>query len=332
MASGGSGWEVLHHEYTHSRDGESGVFQYGFGETIQSQTFQPTGFLNQLPTIIGATERIDATLNKNPRLRDKYKRPDPDTDRLYWSNIIHPSLTNDVSCSIRCGNGPQSQIVRDKRENTEKDAAIHYGLIASVNQVMRDAEVREKLVAKKDILCFETGAAGLMNHFPCLVIRGICDCADTLGTTEWRGSAAMVAAVNAKDILYQIPPNRVEALKRMDALSGIAVFARDKKSDHRNEVLTWLTLVDYVPQQHDYFRSRQKGTGQWLLDSDQYQEWINAAAETLFCQWIPGAGKTILPSMVIDQLTTQTSMAIWILGLHTFTFLTRGTTSLKPCL
>jgi nucleoside phosphorylase len=64
-------------------------------------------------------------------------------------------------------------------------------------------------------------AAGLMNHFPCLVIRGICDYSDSHKNKEWQGYAAMVAAAYAKDLLYQIAPNRVEAEKKVgDILSG----------------------------------------------------------------------------------------------------------------
>lgn len=218
------------------RDGESCVFQYDFGKTIQSQTFHPTGFLNQPPIILRTAvsglesqyeinghqiqETINGILDKTPRLRAKYERPDPETDRLYQSNVIHSPPTDDISCTSHCGNGPPNLIVRSARDSSEDDPAIHYGLIASANQLMRNAEVRDKLVAEKDVLCFETEAAGLMNHFPCLAIRGICDYADTHKNTAWRGYAAMVAAAYAKDLLCRIPPNRVEALKRMDILSG----------------------------------------------------------------------------------------------------------------
>jgi aromatic ring-opening dioxygenase LigB subunit len=53
-----------------------------------------------------------------------------------------------------------------------------------------------------------------------LVIRGICDYADTHKNKEWQGYAAMTAAAYAKDLLDLIHPNRVEALKKMDVLSG----------------------------------------------------------------------------------------------------------------
>jgi nucleoside phosphorylase len=85
---------------------------------------------------------------------------------------------------------------------------------------MKDALIRDRLAAEKDVLCFEMEAAGLMNHFPCLVIRGICDYSDSHKNKEWQGYAAMAAAAYAKDLLSRIPPNKVEAEKRIsDVLS-----------------------------------------------------------------------------------------------------------------
>lgn len=214
------------------RNGENAVFQYDFGKTIQEQSFYPTGNLNQPPPVLrsavsglesqyelnghGIQESIDIILDKNPRLRKKYKRPD--LDRLYQSQFIHPLA--ETSCGISCGNSPPALIIRVERDSGEDNPMIHYGLIASANQLMKDAEIRDMLAMEKDVLCFEMEAAGLMNHFPCLVIRGICDYADTHKNKEWQGYAAMTAAAYAKDLLSLIPPNRVEALKKMDVLSG----------------------------------------------------------------------------------------------------------------
>jgi Cdc6-like AAA superfamily ATPase len=74
----------------------------------------------------------------------------------------------------------------------------------------------------------------------------------------------------------------------------------DKNEDI--EILNWLTPVDYGPQQSDYIERRQAGTGQWLLQSIEYQAWLKTSKQTLFCPGIPGAGKTILTSIVIDHL------------------------------
>lgn len=63
--------------------------------------------------------------------------------------------------------------------------------------------------------------------------------------------------------------------------------------------------MDYGLQQSDYLKRRQKGTGQWLLDSNEFQDWLSTSGQTLFCPGIPGTGKTILTSMVIDHLLTR---------------------------
>ncbi|KIX02772.1 uncharacterized protein Z518_08714 [Rhinocladiella mackenziei CBS 650.93] len=68
------------------------------------------------------------------------------------------------------------------------------------------------------------------------------------------------------------------------------------------EMLTWLTSIDYAPQQSDFFSRRQEGTGQWLLTSKQFRDWVDQSNQTLFCPGIPGAGKTICTAIVIDTL------------------------------
>ena len=70
-------------------------------------------------------------------------------------------------------------------------------------------------------------------------------------------------------------------------------------------VLDWLTPVDYALQQSDYVNRRQAGTGQWLVDSAEFKNWVENDKQTLFCPGIPGAGKTILTSIVVEELTNR---------------------------
>lgn len=112
-------------------------------------------------------------------------------------------------------------VPRRERTKDEDNPAIHYGLIASANHLIKDAMIRDGLTADKDVLCFKTEAAGLMDRFPCVVIRGICDYSDSHANKEWQGYAAMVAAAYAKDLLGQIAPNRIWAEKKIcDILPG----------------------------------------------------------------------------------------------------------------
>jgi Cdc6-like AAA superfamily ATPase len=73
-------------------------------------------------------------------------------------------------------------------------------------------------------------------------------------------------------------------------------------NEERQAILDWLTPVDYAPQQIDFIGRRQEGTGQWLLNSKEFQEWVNQDKQTLFCSGIPGAGKTIITSIVVEHL------------------------------
>lgn len=79
-------------------------------------------------------------------------------------------------------------------------------------------------------------------------------------------------------------------------------LCRGQHNQENSQILNWLTPVDYSLQQKDFFGRRLAGTGQWLLDSEEYRTWLNTDKQTLFCPGIPGAGKTILTSIVISNL------------------------------
>lgn len=55
---------------------------------------------------------------------------------------------------------------------------VFYGNIATADQVMGHANTRDRIAKEHGILCFEMEAAGVDN-FPCLVLRGVCDYADS---------------------------------------------------------------------------------------------------------------------------------------------------------
>lgn len=218
------------------RDGKGGVFQYDFGKATQGKAFQPSGFTNQPPPLLRSAvnglmtqyettgnqlqKAIDHVLHSNPKLRSKYKKPEAIKDRLYRPEIIHPPEL-DSSCEITCGDDISKLIVRPQRDTEANDLAIHYGIIASANQLLKNAIIRDSLIVTEDVLCFEMEATGLLNHFPCLVVRGICDYADSHKNSEWQGYAAMAAAAYAKDLLGRIPPTKNEVDRSIrDTLYG----------------------------------------------------------------------------------------------------------------
>ena len=102
----------------------------------------------------------------------------------------------------------KSKVVKRK----PRDMRIHYGLIASGNQVIKDAKTRDKLnkYLYGKVLCVEMEAAGIVTNFPCLVIRGICDYSDSHKNKNWQEYAAAVAAAFAKELLFIVQPNEVQ--------------------------------------------------------------------------------------------------------------------------
>ena len=216
------------------RDGKGGVFQYDFGKTIQNQELRTTGFLDKPPTLLRSAvtdiraeydieghhlqEAVDNVLDQRRRLRRKYACPPAESDRLYESHVVHKE--DGVDCADICGDNLDELVERQARTEDVDNPAVHYGLIASANQLMKDTTIRDRLTEEKDVLCFEMEAAGLVNQFPCLVIRGICDYSDSHKNEAWQGYAAMIAAAYAKDLLSRISPSRIEAERKIcDRLS-----------------------------------------------------------------------------------------------------------------
>lgn len=102
------------------------------------------------------------------------------------------------------------EVLMERAPRTTEEVVIHYGTIASGNQVMKDGVTRDRLSSELgSVLCFEMEAAGLMNSFPCLVIRGICDYANSHKNKGWQPYAAATAAACAKELLSVIPESHV---------------------------------------------------------------------------------------------------------------------------
>ncbi|KAH7230930.1 hypothetical protein BKA59DRAFT_321290 [Fusarium tricinctum] len=321
-----------------SGHGKGGVFQYDFGKAVQGQELQETGFLNQPPTILRTAvhglltqykrkghqldKHIDDILVENPRLKKEFQRPEPSTDRLYHSSKVHPP-DDQSSCAKACGDDPSTLVLRPDRTEYEDNPAIHYGLIASINRLMKDALTRDALAAKKGVLCFEMEAAGLMNHFPCLVIRGICDYSDSHKNKKWQGFAAMMAAAYAKDLLRQISLSKVEAEKPIsEVLSSIESTGNETKhavmsmaSDHRFvKIKKWLSPSDCSTNANLARKRRHPGTGAWLLNSPAFQEWKLGSRQHLWLYGLAGCGKTILSTTILDhllQIDTYTTIAFF---------------------
>ncbi|KAJ5675532.1 hypothetical protein N7462_008429 [Penicillium macrosclerotiorum] len=186
-----------------------GVIQYDMGKALENGVFEQSGFLQAPSRVIMTALSIlesDPHLPPNPlqeyieeitACRKEYRYPGPENDRLFSSVYAHnPKHATCDSCSI------SHVTTRPSRSNHHPQ--IHYGLIASGNRVMKDAKLRDIWCMERDVLCFEMEAAGIVNTFPCLVIRGICDYSDSHKNKQFQEYAAATAASYAKLLLYHL--------------------------------------------------------------------------------------------------------------------------------
>jgi len=59
------------------------------------------------------------------------------------------------------------------------------------------------------------------------------------------------------------------------------------------DILEWISPFDYAPQHNDFIKRRQPGTGQWFLDSNEFQEWLKTDKQTLFFLAFPEQGRQL---------------------------------------
>jgi|HubBroStandDraft_4_1064222.scaffolds.fasta_scaffold148438_2 hypothetical protein len=92
---------------------------------------------------------------------------------------------------------------------------------------MRHGGTRERLRKELDVLCFEMEAAGLMDEFPCLVVRGTCDYAGSVCISRQDGQALGPSDGSGRRIPFGflLIIGRYVLLSGADQLGGIASWA-----------------------------------------------------------------------------------------------------------
>ncbi|KAJ5781526.1 uncharacterized protein N7518_010009 [Penicillium psychrosexuale] len=199
-------------------DTSGGVIQYDLGKALSGDQFQRTGMLNRPPKVLltalttlqahHLTEdsRVPEFISeirgkRTPRIAANFARPTKE-DLLFQTEYDHGAFDTCIDCD-------RSEL-KPRLPRHHKEPVIHYGLIASANQVVKDGRLRDRLARDLGVLCVEMEAAGLMNDYPYIVIRGICDYADSHKNKEWQGYAAAVAAAYAKELVLLVPIDQIE--------------------------------------------------------------------------------------------------------------------------
>lgn len=197
-----------------------GVIQYDL-KSHSDGRFERTGTLNKPPAVLveivlrfraqhmignKISENLSQMLEKHPAMKK---------EQFFYQGAKHDILCQAAyhhqggnSCS---GCDPSKVINRTPRKTTAP--TIHYGIIGSANLLVNNGVIRERLREDFGIICVEMEAAGVMDEFPCLVIRGICDYADSHKNNRWRPYATATAAAYAKELLSMIQAEEIHKTK-----------------------------------------------------------------------------------------------------------------------
>ncbi|EXA29858.1 hypothetical protein FOVG_18692 [Fusarium oxysporum f. sp. pisi HDV247] len=150
-------------------------------------------------------------LREDPELRAEY--PGITQDRLFEASYRHAE--DQKSCEQLGCNGELVLRRRLETAGVRPTPAVHFGLIASGNSVMKSGEDRDRIAAQEGVIAFEMEGAGVWDSFPCIVIKGACDYADSHKNKDWQRYAAATAAACAKALLnfwVPSPPLPLEKL------------------------------------------------------------------------------------------------------------------------
>ncbi|KAG5769306.1 hypothetical protein H9Q72_003400 [Fusarium xylarioides] len=236
-----------------------GVVKYDFGKVKANGVWERTGSLDKPPAVLlkalanlqaehemrpsKIPQLIGAMLEANPGMKrpgSNFTYQGSENDRLFPSDYEHVGGKTCAKCDV------SHRVYREERETTEP--MIHYGVIASGNTLIKDAKFRDSLGESigHQCLCVEMEAVGLVDRFPCLVIRGMCDYADSHKNDQWQRYAASTAAAFAVELLSHVP---VRQLAESPQVLEILQSLEDKvdSMSHRMHQTDLSTTLDQLP-------------------------------------------------------------------------------------
>ncbi|KAF3307927.1 SH3 and multiple ankyrin repeat domains protein 2 [Orbilia oligospora] len=220
-----------------------------------------------------------------PRIIKTFSRPQH-PDLLFLPDFLHEDGTDCIS------HGASYQVPRKDRPQ-DALVEVHYSTILSGDLVMKNGLKRDKISAQHyNALCFEMEAAGLMDKFSCLVIRGICDYADSHKSKEWQSYAAATAAAYAREILCNMA-ERVASDLQPSRTESQRVAEEKAEADERDEFLRMLSFPE-MNSRESSVQSAYPDTYEWVRDSEEYKAWRDTQGGKLLIKGKAGCGKSTL--------------------------------------
>ncbi|GFF97445.1 hypothetical protein IFM47457_11398 [Aspergillus lentulus] len=314
----------------------TGIVQYDYGKLKRNGEVERKDWFCAPPRkILAAVDLLKAyhMRPKNPmnnmshfieRLGEEYAYPGQNEDFLYQADYDHKSG------SENCDACDESGLIARNPRSYPCRPNVHHGVIASGSMVIKSGVERDRINQRygNSILCFDMEAAGLMNNFPCLVVRGISDYSDSHKNDKWRFYAVATASAYAKELLSHIEAIDVRVLPSMNEAELLNVEKVDRNITENTLVLKnaeedarkrnlydlqmqcerWLRPPNMRQVQQTNTKKRLRGTCGWIWSNTTFVNWYTLDPSSnldgiLYVYGPPGCGKSILASYIVDFMS-----------------------------
>jgi nucleoside phosphorylase len=135
----------------------------------------------------------------------------------------------------------EAQLVLRKRLEMKKNLGpdeaqcpeILIGCVASGDTVMKSGEHRDQIAKQRDVIAFEMEGAGVWDEVPCIIVKGICDYADSHKNKIWQPFAAATAAAVLKAMLGRYPLTDSPSSHPASATAAAAAESNSRQHSRR---------------------------------------------------------------------------------------------------
>jgi nucleoside phosphorylase len=280
----------------------------------------------------------DFAAKKTRRLNaDTYQYPGATNDKLFEASYRHKHH-NSTQClceqchkysdpvceesrSLACDvlGCDERHVVRRQRleanrlleqEERTKEAQIPFvfiGRFGSSDKLLQSGEYRDLIAKRYGVLAFEMEGAGVWDELPCIIVKGVCNYADSHMNDRWQNFAAAAAASVAKGL--------VERYTKTDKSVMIQIREQIEKMMENKESSECLKDLHQTDPRDDKTRiQRTKGnllkdSYRWVIGHNDFKRWRdNPQYRLLWIKGDPGKGKTMLLCGIIDEIESSATM------------------------
>ncbi|KAL6817517.1 hypothetical protein V8C40DRAFT_276873 [Trichoderma camerunense] len=284
------------------------------------------------------------------RRPQNYQYPGINNDKLFKTSHIHkhrgkqqlPCKVCDDQTDAFCEQAAKESCDKvgcdetelEKRTDLEMRGSTGYpeifvGRIASGNSVMKSGEHRDRIAEEQKVIALEMEGAGVWDEIPCIIVKGVCDYADSHKNDLWQRYAAATAASpwlltkakmersNGNDFAQHIASNGTGYQNyysgrghQIMAGSGTihnynAAHPNFTHADNSREKIMQALYTSPYLQRKNRNPDRVIGTCEWFMDHHDFHNWRNNTASSML--WVsanPGCGKSVLAKYLVDELKT----------------------------